>query len=620
MKLSTSVSMKDKNALTTTNFKIQEYMKHIIFTCVISAILAIGLWSFKTRENNQITGTPLYINDITVFKGNLLTAEKGTNSVSLYSLDGKERFKSWHTDEPPTGVTTDGEKIYVTTSFAKGGVEIILPDKDKPVQFIPTGRGACSPTLSKDKKYLYVCNQFQTTVSEIDLTTLKVKRELRVLREPKNAVATNDGKYLFVANFLPTGKANQDYVAAAVSVIDLQNFKKIKDVPLATGSNALRGITISPDNNFVFVTHNLGRFQIPTSQLQQGWMNTSAMSVINIQNLSYESSILLDEADRGAAGIWDVKCTPEQIIISHSGTHEISVIDYLAFLNKYKLIADKSTLSYDLKFMVGLRQRIPLSGNGPRNFTLNNGHAFIPAYFSDTLNIINLNKLNEIKATALVNERKENDIDRGEKYFNDATYCFQNWQSCNGCHPGDGRTDGLNWDNLNDGIGNPKNCKSMLYAHFTAPSMISGIRENAEKAVRAGYKYIQFNEVPEDIAQCVDEYLKHLQPIPSPYLVNGKLSEKAERGKKVFQKYNCDYCHSGPYYTDCQMHIIGNDVEFEKGWDTPTLKEVWRTAPYLFDGRAATMEEVFTVHKHGLQNSKISSKEIEELVEYVNSL
>ena len=48
------------------------------------------------------------------------------------------------------------------------------------------------------------------------------------------------------------------------------------------------------------------------------------------------------------------------------------------------------------------------------------------------------------------------------------------------------------------------------------------------------------------------------------------------------------------------MHRIGEDIEFEKEGDTPTLIEVWRTAPYLFDGRAATMEEVFEVHKHGI--------------------
>ena len=68
-----------------------------------------------------------------------------------------------------------------------------------------------------------------------------------------------------------------------------------------------------------------------------------------------------------------------------------------------------------------------------------------------------------------------------------------------------------------------------------------------------------------------------------------------------------------------QMHVIGKDVEFEQGWDTPTLVEVWRTAPYLFDGRAATLEEVFTQHKHGI-NGKISRKDAEALTEYVNSL
>lgn len=595
-------------------------MKRTLYTCMISTILATGLWSFQTKDSSLTAGAPLYITDITFFGKELLTSEKGTQTVSLYSPDGKERIKCWQTTEPPTGVATDGKKIYATTSFAKGGVEVILPDQEKPILFIPTGRGACSPVVSKDKQYLYVCNQFQTTVSEISLKTLKVNREVNVLREPKNAVATDDGKYLFVANFLPSGRANQDYVTAAVSVIDLQTFKKIKDIPLATGSNALRGIAISPDGNFVFVTHNLGRFQIPTSQLQQGWMNTSAMSIININDLSYGGSILLDEADRGAAGIWDVVCTAEQILISHSGTHEISVIDYPAFFAKYQQVADKNSLSYDLKFMVGLRQRIPLQGNGPRDFAVENGQAYIPTYFSDTLNIVNLKNMTDIKATALVQNRKESNIDKGEKYFNDATYCFQNWQSCNGCHPGDGRTDGLNWDLMNDGIGNPKNCKSMLFSHVTAPSMISGIRENAEKAVRAGYKYIQFNEVPEDMARCVDEYLKHLKPVPSPYLIDGQLSEKAQKGKVAFEKYNCDYCHSGPYYTDCQMHVIGDDVEFEKGWDTPTLKEVWRTAPYLFDGRAATMQEVFTVYKHGLEKSKITPEEIDELVEYVNSL
>ena len=67
------------------------------------------------------------------------------------------------------------------------------------------------------------------------------------------------------------------------------------------------------------------------------------------------------------------------------------------------------------------------------------------------------------------------------------------------------------------------------------------------------------------------------------------------------------------------LHRIGEDIEFEQGWDTPTLIEVWRTAPYLFDGRAATMEEVFGVYKHGV-DKKLSKTDLDALVEYVNSL
>ena len=52
----------------------------------------------------------------------------------------------------------------------------------------------------------------------------------------------------------------------------------------------------------------------------------------------------------------------------------------------------------------------------------------------------------EITAVSLNPDREESIENKGERYFNDASHCFQNWQSCNGCHPGDARTDGMNWD------------------------------------------------------------------------------------------------------------------------------------------------------------------------------
>lgn len=586
---------------------------------VLPIVLVVAMFAFTTHTVEQPEGEPLFITSIAPYKAGMIVTQKGVKKVTVYSSDYKERLQEWSLDEIPTGVAIDGEQIIATVAGEhKNGVYFLSASAPSDKSFLETASGACAPLLDVQTGNLYVCNQFAGTVSEIDKDGKKILRTVQVLREPKSIVLDSKGKHLFVANFLPAQRADVDTVAACVSVIDKESFQKVKDIQLANGSNALRGMTISPDGRYLLITHNLGRFQVPTSQLQQGWMNTSAMSVVNLETLNFEGAVLLDEPERGAAGIWDVKCTDDKVVISHSGTHEISVIDYPEFVQKFEQYPQKDALAYDLRFFYGIRQRIALVGNGPRSFMIKDGNAVVPTYFSDTLNVVDLNSAS-VQPIAMVKNRVESRINRGEKYFNDAEYCFQNWQSCNGCHPGDARMDAMNWDLMNDGIGNSKNCKSLLLSHVTPPAMISGIRASSYVAVRTGYKFIQFTDLPEEFATCVDEYLLSLKPLPSPYLVNGELSEKAQRGRKVFEKFKCDECHSGPYYTDMQMHRIGEDIEFEKGWDTPTLREVWRTAPYLFNGRAATMKEVFEVYKHGI-DKKISSKEVDELVEYVNSL
>jgi cytochrome c peroxidase len=213
---------------------------------------------------------------------------------------------------------------------------------------------------------------------------------------------------------------------------------------------------------------------------------------------------------------------------------------------------------------------------------------------------------------------------KGQMLFNDAELCFQGWQSCASCHPSDARADALNWDLLNDGLGNPKNTKSLLLAHETPPAMITGIRENAEAGVRAGIRYIQFAVRPEEEAAAIDEYLKSLKPVPSPHLVDGKLSESAERGQKIFDKAGCASCHTGLLHTDLKTHDVGTgkDLDKDRRFDTPTLVEVWRTSPYLYDGRATTIEEVLTIYnpgdKHGV-TSNLTEAEIKDLAEFILS-
>ena len=50
-------------------------------------------------------------------------------------------------------------------------------------------------------------------------------------------------------------------------------------------------------------------------------------------------------------------------------------------LEKFLNYPNKAVLDYDLTFLYGLRERIPLEGNGPCNMILNGDKLIIPTYF-----------------------------------------------------------------------------------------------------------------------------------------------------------------------------------------------------------------------------------------------
>ncbi|NQT03879.1 MAG: cell surface protein, partial [Planctomycetes bacterium] len=499
---------------------------------------------------------------------------------------------------------------------------------------------------------LYVCNRFDNNVSVIDLTSRKQITRIPVEREPVAAALTPNGRFLFVNNHLPAGAANKGNIAAAVSVIDTLSNKVITTIELPNGTTALQGICISPDGRYAYAAHILARYTVPTTQLERGWINTNALSIIDVTNKKLFDTVLLDDVDNGAANPWAVGCTNDgkYVCVTHAGTDELSIIDVTALHDKIrKYHADEknnqsssagqsnygsygtsstptSNIPNELSFLYDIRKRIKLCGKGPRALAIIASNIYVAEYYTDSLTLVDINKTAGIKTAALPlgPTPQITQIRRGEMLFHDASLCFQHWHSCASCHPGGARVDALNWDLLNDGLGNPKNTKNLLFAHRTPPAMITGIRENAEMAVRSGIRHILFAVRPEEELNSIDEYLKSLKPIPGPYLVKGKLSASAKRGRKIYSKARCDSCHDGALHTDLQQHNVstGDGLDKDRKFDTPVLVEAWRTAPYLYDGRAATIEEVLTKYnpddKHGL-TSNLSKKEIRDLANFVLS-
>jgi YVTN family beta-propeller protein len=586
--------------------------------------------------------------------GKLYIAQTTAKQVAVFEISTGSVIKTYSLKAEPTGLALSIEQscLYVTCNSPEGKVEVINLQTGKIISTLPAGHTPAAPVLSPKGEILYVCNRFDNNVSVIDLASREQITRIPVLREPVAAALTPDGRFLFVNNHLPAGVANKGNVASAVSVIDTMNNEVLYTIELHNGSTALQGIYISPDGRFAYVTHILGRYTVPTTQLERGWINTNALSIIDVTNKELFETVLLDDVDYGAANPWAVACNKdnEYVCVTHAGTDELSIIDITAMLDKIKKYHDdeknnqsrstgqysygnystdskvQSNIPNELSFLYGIRQRIKLRGKGPRALTIIGSKIYVAEYFTDSLTLVDINKTSYNKTAALTlgATTQLTQIRRGEMLFHDASLCFQHWQSCSSCHPGDARVDALNWDLLNDGLGNPKNTKSLLNSHRTPPAMISVVLGTAEDAVRAGFRHILFAVRPEEECVSIDEYLKSLKPIPSPYLVRGKLSASAKRGQNIFNTAGCISCHNGDFLTDMEEYDVGtgNGLDKNKKFDTPSLIEVWRTAPYLYDGRAATIKEIFTKFnpqdKHGI-TSNLSKKELRDLTNFVLS-
>lgn len=569
--------------------------------------------------------------------------------VVVYDISEREIARRIEVPATPSGLalSSDGQRLYVTCAAPRSKVCLITTGAGKIRSTFSAGHTAMAPVLSSDGRFLYVCNRFNNAVEFFDLERGKSVAQVPVDREPVAAVLSANGKLLFVANHIHSGPSDRGIVAATVSVIDTQKRKLIKHISLTNGSTLLRGLCVSPDGKYVGVTHTLARFHLPTTTVEHGWMNDNALSLIDANELTLLATVLLDEDKQGAANPWAAQWSADGkwICVTHAGTHEVSLIDAPALLAKIcnlpaqpdrsatpnlssNAAQARNDIPNDLGFLCGLRTRIKLRGNGPRCLSIVGKKVYVGNYFSDSLSILNLDPATNKSATihlesplGVVAQRK------GEMYFNDATLCYQGWQSCASCHSSDARVDGMNWDLLNDGLGNPKNVKSLLLSFQTPPVMAMGVRSDAAAAIRAGMRHILFTNPREDVASAMDEYVKNLQPISSPFLVHNRLSRSAERGQKLFfsASVGCSSCHSPPLFTDLKPHGVGTG-KFDQNTDefyTPSLVELWRTAPYLHDGSAATLRDVVLRHNPGDKRghtSHLKPSEVDDLVSFLLSL
>jgi cytochrome c peroxidase len=132
-------------------------------------------------------------------------------------------------------------------------------------------------------------------------------------------------------------------------------------------------------------------------------------------------------------------------------------------------------------------------------------------------------------------------------------------------------------------------------------------------------------------------YVRGLPSRPNRWrLPHGELTPAQERGKVFFvrsvdkfgktipETNRCSYCHSGPKGTNQKLFDVGTRKSTDNSGllDTPQLSNIALTAPYLHDGSARSLEEIWTVFnpddKHGRTND-LTKDELNDLIEYLRT-
>ncbi|NUQ61639.1 MAG: beta-propeller fold lactonase family protein [Pirellulales bacterium] len=618
-------------------------------TGVFAAVACLGAAAPAAEYRSPLAvavsadGRTLYVSDKTALCVAVLDAANG-RKVREVPIAGE-----------PNGLalSADGKTLYVAQRKANS-IAVVDTTRGTVAGQIPVGAWPVALAVAGKGKRIYCCNRGNHTVSVVDPAAGKQIFEIPVVRDPASVAITPDESRAVITNFMPLGAGTDPELAAEVSILDTAAMRPVARVKLPPGSTMAGGVWIGPRGDWAYVVHVLGRFQLPITQLEQGWVHACALSIIDVTAGTRLATLLLDDLTKGAADPWAVvgSADGKTLWISHRGVHEVSTLDIGRI---HQLLAgnipdeiaargdgtqdnlwvriktDRSRiaqLTNDLTALYIARaiRRTPSGGQGPTGLALSpDGKRLYAAnYYAGTVGVLDAPEARLLGTIAVGDQPPPGAARRGEIYFHDATRCFQHWHSCATCHLDDGRVDGLPWDFLRDGIDNGKDVISLVGMLHTPPHNRRATRLDPRECIETGVLGSHF-VAPE--AADVDDllaYVKSLTAEPNPNLP--RFAEAVRRGKLVFEgKGDCATCHPAPYFTDKKTYDVGitSPNEADACYDTPSLVEAYRTAPYFHDGRAITLKQALTEHDpkhlHG-KLKDLSPKEIEDLVAYVLSL
>ena len=542
-------------------------------------------------------------------------------------------------------LSKDGQKAYVSNQWSDN-VSVIDLAASKVVDTLKTGNGPAGLSLSADGKFLYVVDSYSSNISVIDVNTGEERKRFIAGNNPTGTELSPDGKTLYVTSRRALIAPYGETLKTELTIVD-ESIQRIKDRRNIESAYMMENVAFTPTGDLALVTMIRPKNLVPSIQVEQGWMMTYGLVIIEQKENGRVIQLLLDEPNAYYSDPFDIVITPDgkKAFLSSSGVNTISVVN----IDSIRSLIDKSSPellnSYSNNLGISSRyvtKRIK-TGADPKGLALSSDGKllYVAEQLDDRIGVINTESLETVGSIDLGGPRKITVARQGRRLFNNSGHTFQNQFDCYTCHP-DMHEDGLVYNMASKDMGrNLTNTQSLRDIGDTPPYKWNGKNQTVYKQDGMRFSTVltrteQFNYKDLD---ALTAYI--ITGIPYPpnlqYNPNGELTESQLRGKAIFERTKdnlgnvipennrCITCHTPPYYTNLKMAYVKTLAVTDDSmlFDTPHLNNIYASPPYLHDGRAATLEEIWTKYgtedKHGRVND-LTKNQLNDLVDYLKSL
>jgi YVTN family beta-propeller protein len=621
-------------------------------TALAAAVLVIALWPGVGQPVRADSGdVEKYASPLEVLPSpdgaRLYVLCQGSEEVRVLDAASYAVVKSIAVGRVPRGfsLSPDGARLFVTNSW--DDTLSVIDTKTLAVTATwPVAAEPSSVVEDRQGKRLFVANRISNDVAVLDAQTGVEEKRLLAGRGSSYLALSPDGTRLYATHVYPntlprkTGFENRMPAESEITVIDVARAVVANRIPL----HAIAGVfhvAFSADGRLGVAAEYHPKNLIPLAHIEHGAAFTYSLELFGADVGKAPVEVPLDELERYASQPFGVAISPDKsrIYVTIGGSEMVTVIDVARLLQFIRAHAGPYTqdLSASANYVVA---RIPV-GLNPRGLALTGDgrRLFVADRLDDAISVIDT-RTNRVATTITLAGPKSSTTQRhGEQTFYTARYSFQGQIGCSSCHI-DSTFDGIQWNLEPDGFGRSIVDNKLLEGvKDTEPYKWTGTNPDipTECGIRTE-RYFWRSENYDDLTLSdLAVYIRSLQPRPNRWrLADGEMTPAQERGKALFERsvdkfkkpipeYNrCVYCHSGPKGTSQKIFDVGTKKPTDNTGllKAPMLTNIALTAPYLHDGSARSLEEIWTVYnpddKHGRTND-LTKDELNDLIEYLRS-